>query len=444
MLKWLKSRNGKNKTAAAQAARPDELRIIPRSEHGISRNNIDESALKVLYRLHKAGYQACLVGGAVRDLLLGKHPKDFDVATDATPEQVNSLFRNCRLIGRRFRLAHIHFGRHIIEVATFRGHHGESQSGHLDESGRILRDNVYGEIEDDVWRRDFTVNALYYNISDYSVIDYVGGYEDVKQARLRLIGDPDARYREDPVRMLRAVRFAAKLGFSIDESCQQFILEQGALLRDIPSARLYEEVLKMFHTGHAIQSFQGLREYRLLEHLFPEATAALDNNETACTFLHLAMQSTDERIAQDLPVTPAFLFAALLWAPLQVRVEKRLADGEPYALALQKSATSLVSEQVRHVSIPKRFTTVMRDIWSLQSRFRHRTGKRVNSVFAHAKFRAAYDFLCLRAEAGEDVREDCQWWTDYQQESPAVHEKKTTGQGRGRSRRRRRTKKQDS
>lgn len=441
MLKWLKSRKAKSKAAPKQDAILDERRIIPRSEHGISRKNIDESALKVLYRLHKAGYQACLVGGAVRDLLLGKHPKDFDVATDATPEQVNALFRNCRLIGRRFRLAHIHFGRHIIEVATFRGHHGESQSGHLDESGRILRDNVYGEIEDDVWRRDFTVNALYYNIDDYSVIDYVGGYEDVRQKRLRLIGDPDERYREDAVRMLRAVRFAAKLGFSIDESCQQFILDQGALLRGIPAARLYEEVLKMFHTGHAIESFQGLREYRLLNHLFPEAAEALENNETACTFLHLAMQSTDERIARDLPVTPAFLFAALLWAPLQVRIEARHANGEPYALALQKAATSLITEQVRHVSIPRRFTTVMRDIWALQSRFRHHTGKRATSVFEHPKFRAAYDFLCLRAEAGEDVKADCEWWTSYQQQTPEVRKTEIAGKkGRGRSRRRRRTK----
>ncbi len=211
MLKWLKSRKGKKKTgstparkAAPRKTAPREIegaRIISRGEHGISRKNIDESALKVLYRLHKAGYQACLVGGAVRDLLLGRQPKDFDVATDATPEQVNELFRNCRLIGRRFRLAHIHFGRHIIEVATFRGDHGRSKSGHLDDSGRILRDNVYGDIHDDVWRRDFTVNALYYDISNFSVIDFVGGFEDVQQGRLRLIGEPDDRYREDPVRM---------------------------------------------------------------------------------------------------------------------------------------------------------------------------------------------------------------------------------------------------
>lgn len=439
MLKWLKNRsdNKKRKKAASKRVYSEEARIISRAEHGISRKNIDESALKVLYRLNKAGYEAYLVGGAVRDLLLGHRPKDFDVATDATPEQVKELFRNCRLIGRRFRLAHIHFGRHIIEVATFRGDHGKSQSGHQDDSGRILRDNVYGDLEQDVWRRDFSVNALYYNVADFSVVDFVGGYEDVKEGRLRLIGDPDERYREDPVRMIRAIRFSAKLGFSIDESCQDFIRDQGAILRDVPAARLYEEVLKLFHSGHAIKSFKGLREYYLLEHLFPEATDALNGNEVALKFLQLAMQSTDERILQNKPVTPAFLFAALLWAPLQTRTEKRVAKGEPHALALQKSASAMVSEQVRYVSIPKRFTTVMRDIWALQTRFSYRTGKRATAVFEHPKFRAGYDFLCLRSKAGEIKDTDCRWWTEFQENSPEAQKRKTESQHRRRPARRR-------
>ena len=444
MLKWLKNRRAKknNKKATKKKAYSDGVRIIPRAEHGISRKNIDDSAIKVLSKLNKAGYEAYLVGGAVRDLLLGHRPKDFDVATNATPEQVKELFRNSRLIGRRFRLAHIHFGRHIIEVATFRGQHDDSASGHQDESGRILRDNVYGDIEQDVWRRDFTSNALYYNIADFSVVDFVGGYDDVMQGRLRLIGDPDERYREDPVRMLRAIRFAAKLGFSIDETCQYFIREEGALLRDIPPARLYEEVLKLFHSGHAIECFAGLREFHLLEHLFPEAAVALDGNETGLKFLQLAMQSTDERIHKNMPVTPAFLFAALLWAPLQARTEKRLASGEPHSLALQKSASAMVGEQVRHVSIPKRFTTVMRDIWALQSRFSYRRGKRADSVFEHPKFRAGYDFMCLRAKAGEISDEDCRWWTEFQQNSPEAQQKKTQPQKRqGRPRRRKRTNK---
>lgn len=445
MLKWLKKLGTKkNRKAAANRTYDGPVRVIPRSEHSITRKNIDESALKVLYGLHKAGYQAFLVGGAVRDLLLGHRPKDFDVATDATPEQVKALFRNCRLIGRRFRLAHIHYGRHIIEVATFRGDHGDSQSGHLDDSGRILRDNVYGDISQDVWRRDFTVNALYYNIADFSVVDYVGGFDDVMQGRLRLIGDPEERYREDPVRMLRVIRFSAKLGFSIDESCQRFILEQGVILRDVPAARLYEEVLKLLHSGHAIESFRALREYHLLEHLFPEASKALDHNEVALKFLQLAMQSTDERIHQHKPVTPAFLFAALLWAPLQARMEKRLAQGEPPSLALHKAASALVSEQVRHVSIPKRFTTVMRDIWALQPRFSYRRGKRAEAVFEHPKFRAGYDFLCLRAKAGENTEEDCRWWTKFQENLPEAQKQQMQSRPapqRDKPRRRRRSRK---
>lgn len=420
MMKWLKSKRKKNKTSDDGVFR-DPV-IIPRSEHGISRSNIDEPALKVLYRLHKAGFQACLVGGAVRDLLLGRHPKDFDVATDATPEQVSKLFRNCRLIGRRFRLAHIHFGRQIIEVATFRAPHGELHEEHHDEAGRVLRDNVYGEIHDDVWRRDFTANALYYNIADFSIIDYVGGVDDIANKRLRLIGDQETRYREDPVRMLRAIRFAAKLGFSIDESCKQAILHLGPLLGDIPAARLFEEVLKLFHSGHAEESFFTLQDYDLLKYLFPDAVRELHDNNTT-EFIRLAMQSTDDRIKLDKPVTPAFLFAALLWAPVRKQTEANIEAGMPHAVALQKAATRLVSRQVKYVSIPKRFTTTMRDIWALQSRFRNHSGRRAYSVLNHPKFRAAYDFLCLRANAGETELDECRWWTELQEKSPEQQKK---------------------
>ncbi|MBT8128346.1 MAG: polynucleotide adenylyltransferase PcnB [Gammaproteobacteria bacterium] len=414
-MKWFKTKKHRKINPADGVAR-DPI-IIPRSEHGISRSNIDEPALKVLYRLHKAGYQACLVGGAVRDLMLGRHPKDFDVATDATPEEVSKLFRNCRLIGRRFRLAHIHFGRQIIEVATFRAPHGELHEEHHDESGRILRDNVYGEIHDDVWRRDFTANALYYNIADFSIIDYVGGAEDIANRRLRLIGDQETRYREDPVRMLRAIRFASKLDFSIDENCKQAILQLGPLLEEIPSARLFEEVLKLFHSGHAEESFHTLQKYGLLEYLFPDAIDALQDDTTA-EFVRLAMQSTDDRVKLDKPVTPAFLFAALLWMPVKKQTEANIEAGMPAAVALQKAATKLISRQVRYVSIPKRFTTTMRDIWALQSRFRHHTGRRAYGVLNHPKFRAAYDFLCLRANAGEIEIDDCRWWTELQEKNP--------------------------
>ena len=432
-------RKNKNAGIVEHGVSRDPL-IIPRSEHGISRTNIDEHALKVLYRLHKAGYSACLVGGAVRDLLLNRHPKDFDVATDATPEEVSRLFRNCRLIGRRFRLAHIHFGRQVIEVATFRAPHGEQHEEHHDESGRILRDNVYGEIHDDVWRRDFTANALYYNIADFSVIDYVGGVEDIENRRLRLIGDQQTRYREDPVRMLRAIRFAAKLDFTIEDSCRQAILELGPLLGEIPPARLFEEVLKLFHSGHAGESLDWLQEYGLLQYLFPDAVQELEEPAIA-EFVRLAMQSTDDRVRLDKPVTPAFLFAALLWAPVSKQAQANSETGMPHAVALQKAATQVIASQVRHVSIPRRFTTVMREIWSLQSRFRFHSGKRASALLHHPRFRAAYDFLCLRANAGETGMDDCRWWTEFQEKSPEAQKKIIAVQEQAPKKRRRRPRK---
>jgi poly(A) polymerase len=416
-----KTRAASDSTAVEHAA-INKAVILSRGEHGISRNNIDKHALKVLYRLHNAGYHACLVGGAVRDLLLGVTPKDFDVATNATPEQVNKLFRNCRLIGRRFRLAHVHFGRQIIEVATYRANHDLSQSGIQDESGRIVRDNVFGDLADDVWRRDFTANALYYDISDFSVIDFVGGFEDIKRRRLHLIGDAETRYREDPVRMLRALRFSAKLGFDIDSASETPIHEFGHLLQDIPAARLYEEVLKLFHSGHAVRSFELLMEFDLLQYLFPLAAESIEQDESVMQVLTIAMQNTDDRIKNDMRVTPAFLFAALLWHPVNSRVHELVDKGMPYSVAIQKVATRVLSQQSSSVSIPKRFTSTMRDIWGLQTRFHYRAGKRAMAVLEHEKFRAGYDFLCIRAQAGEeatngDIAQDCQWWTDIQKQS---------------------------
>ena len=404
--------------AAKNSARHKAI-ILSRGEHGISRDDIDAHALKVLYRLHNAGYQACLVGGAVRDLLLGFTPKDFDVATDATPEQVNKLFRNCRLIGRRFRLAHIHFGRQIIEVATFRADHDLTKSGIQDETGRIVRDNVFGGLADDVWRRDFTANALYYDISNFSVIDFVGGFQDIQNRRLHLIGDVETRYREDPVRMLRAIRFSAKLSFAIDSESEDPIHTLGYLLEDIPSARLYEEVLKLFHSGHAVRSFELLLEFDHLKYLFPEAAISIEQDEQVKKMLLLAMKSTDDRIRNDMRVTPAFLLAALLWQPVDSQVHELVDSGMPYSVAIQKIATRILSQQVSSVSIPRRFTTVMRDIWGLQTRFHYRTGKRALSVLEHPKFRAGYDFLCIRAQSGSDenLKQDCQWWTDIQKQT---------------------------
>jgi poly(A) polymerase len=392
--------------------------VIARPDHNISRGNISENALKVLYRLRKSGYQAYLVGGGVRDLLLGREPKDFDIATDATPEDVKKVFRNCRLIGRRFRLAHVHFGREVIEVATFRGIQEPSEDGgHETENGMLLRDNVYGSIEEDALRRDFTVNALYYNIDDFSVIDYTNGVDDLNSCILRLLGDPEQRYREDPVRMLRAVRFAAKLGFSIDPVSEEPIFRLASLLEDIPSARLFEEVLKLFLHGTALQAFEKLRHYDLFGQLFPATDECLSHEEHQfpITFVANGLKNTDTRVMQDKPVTPAFLFAVLLWEPVRKLAEKIMAGGENPHPAMQLAASEILSDQIQTVAIPKRFSLQMRDIWCLQHRFEYIQGKRPHRLLAHPRFRAGYDFMLLRAESGESDPELAKWWTEFQQ-----------------------------
>lgn len=398
--------------------------IISRSEHGISRDQIDSNALKVLYRLHNGGFQAYLVGGGVRDLLLGLEPKDFDVATDATPEEVRNLFRNCRLIGRRFRLAHIHFGREIIEVATLRGEHSpRNKDGVLNDSGRILRDNVYGTLEEDVWRRDFKVNALYYNIADFTVIDYTGAMADINDRTMRMIGDPATRYREDAVRMLRAVRFAAKLDFSIDKESDDPIHELAPVLADIPSARLFDEAIKLFHSGNGVRSFELLRHYGLFGILFPQTEKALTHDPEFEVLVVKVLQSTDRRIMEGKPVNPAFVFAALLWQPIQAKSKRFLNDGLPFNVALQKAIDQVLPGQLKMTSMPKRLSMIMKDIWFMQDRLKNHSGKRALSVFAHQRFRAAYDFLCLRAAAGEDVAEDCKFWTELQELPEAKREK---------------------
>jgi poly(A) polymerase len=414
--------------------------IIARPEHCISRANISEHALKVLYRLKDAGFEAYLVGGGVRDLLLGREPKDFDVATSARPDDVRKLFRNCRLIGRRFRLAHVHFGREIIEVATFRALLDVEDVGEtVLEDGRIIRDNVYGTIEQDVWRRDFTVNALYYDIRDCSVVDYPGGTADLKAGILRPIGDAHVRYREDPVRMLRAVRFAAKLGFKIHPEAEVPIVELGGLLTSIPAARLFDEVLKMFHGGYAHVTFELLRHYGLLDYLFPMTEAALTKEENGfpITFVAKALENTDIRINDDKPVTPAFLYAVLLWEPVRHRVRALMDKGMSEFEALQLASYKVIAEQITYTSLPKRFSVPMREIWLLQPRFRQRQGKRPLRLLTHPRFRAAYDFLCLRSAAGEDVQDACQWWTDVQQADPNI-QPEITGAARKGSRPRRR------
>ncbi|MGD9602702.1 MAG: polynucleotide adenylyltransferase PcnB [Gammaproteobacteria bacterium] len=391
-------------------------RVYARAEHPISRKAISEAALKVLYRLNKAGFRALLVGGSVRDLLLGRQPKDFDVATDALPEQVRELFRNCRLIGRRFRLAHVQFGPEIIEVATFRAaHDGDADGAAMSDDGRILRDNVYGSLDDDVWRRDFTVNALYYDIADFSIVDYVGGVEDLKAHRLRLIGDPERRFREDPVRMLRAARFAAKLDFDIDPATLAPLASLRHLLEDIAPARLFDEILKLFHGGFGRASFEMLREHGLFHCLCPMTDHALDGSEGDFVrrLLTAALDNTDQRIREDKPVTPAFLFAALLWQNVEEETAINLANGLGSIEAVQLAADTVISRQVARIAMPRRFTNVTREIWALQPRLVKRIAKRAPRLLEHPRFRAAYDFLLLRAQAGEPVQEAVDWWTQF-------------------------------
>lgn len=396
---------------------PHPLRVIPREGHNVSRRDISPNALRVLYRLRDAGFGAYLVGGAVRDLLVGGHPKDFDVATNATPEEVKQLFRNCRLIGRRFRLAHVVFGREIIEVATFRAN-ADDGSGDREthEGGRVLRDNVFGSIEDDAIRRDFTANALYYAIEDFSVRDYVGGFDDVSLRLLRLIGDPETRYREDPVRMLRAVRLAAKLGFEIEAATAEPIPRLAQLLNESAPARLFEECLKLFLTGHAVASFEGLERHGLLGTLFPETATALKANRSGALrrMVVAGLHSTDLRVARDEPVSPAFLFALLLW-PAYCRSLAQLQHGGMHVTEAERRAADRVTvHQLNTIALPRRFSLPMQEIWLLQSRFSQRQRKRVFRLLAHPRFRAAYDFLTLRLAASNEHAEDVEFWREAQ------------------------------
>jgi poly(A) polymerase len=350
----------------------------------------------------------------VRDLLAGLHPKDFDIATNAHPEQVRRLFRSCRLVGRRFLIAHVRFGEEILEVATFRGPINDSHE--RDETGRILSDNVYGTLEDDAFRRDFTVNGLYYDIRDFSIVDYVGGMDDMRARRLRLIGDPELRYREDPVRMLRAIRIGNKLHFQLEPACAEPIPRLAPLLREIPPARLFEEVLKLLFSTENVENFRALHWFGLWRELFPDTGAALDADpDHARAFIEWALANTAERLKEAQTVSPAFLFAAILWLPLVARVRVlREEQGHPDAVAFAQAAEEIIARQTLRVAIPKRFSVPAREIWMLQSRFEHRRGGSPKRFMAHPRFRAAYDFLLLRAQAGEPVQELADWWTEAQ------------------------------
>ncbi|RBB25959.1 polynucleotide adenylyltransferase PcnB, partial [Xanthomonas oryzae pv. oryzae] len=371
------------------------LRVIPRDQHTISRKDISPNALRVLYRLRESGFGAYLVGGAVRDLLVGHHPKDFDVATSATPEEVKALFRNCRLIGRRFRLAHVVFGREIIEVATFRANSDDGSGDRELDNGRLVRDNVYGTIEEDAIRRDFTCNALYYAIEDFSVRDYCGGFEDVQARLMKLIGDPELRYQEDPVRMLRAVRLASKLNFEIEAGTAEPIPRLAGLLSEAAPARLFEEILKLFLSGHGVASFEGLERYGLFGALFPESAAALKSNRSGAlrAMVLEGLRNTDARVANDEPVSPAFLFALLLWPAFCRTLMGLQAQGVQPEDAQRRAADRVTLHQLERVALPRRFSLPMQEIWLMQTRFSSRQRKRVLRTLSHPRFRAAFDFL---------------------------------------------------
>ena len=386
----------------------------------MSRADISKAALKVLYTLHGGGFEAYLVGGGVRDLLLGHQPKDFDVATNATPREIRNCFRSCRLIGRRFRLAHVRMGREIVEVATFRAAEGGpsgEEGDRLTVNGQVVRDNVYGTLEEDAWRRDFSINSLYYSIADFSVLDHTGGMRDLKEGRLRLIGDPERRFREDPVRMLRAIRFAAKLGFEIEAAAGEAIPRHAEHLLEVPPSRLYEEVVKLFLSGAAGRACEMLHEYGLFALLFPDTAECLDEDGEggrAARLVSRVLDDTDARVAEGKPVSAAFVFAALLWPVVSREVREARASGQSEGQAMERAGANGIARQLERVSLPRRCSVMAREIWSMQPRLLRCRERQAVDLMASPCFRAAYDFLLLRVRAGEPVKRSSVWWTRRQ------------------------------
>ena len=414
------------KLFAKKPQSPDDAVIVTRKQHNISRKRITANALKVLYRLHNSGYESYLVGGGVRDLLLGAKPKDFDVVTNALPQEVRKLFRNSLLIGKRFRLVHVRFGSDIVEVATFRAGGNEKNKNRVHaETGMIMRDNVYGTRREDAFRRDFSINALYYNIADFSVVDYTYGMEDLKYRLIRIIGDPQRRYHEDPVRLLRAVRLSAKLDFQIEKNTEQPIFELGGLLQNVAPSRLFEEMLKLFYCGKSAIAFDQMRHYGLFAILFPQVEAMLTGTqgEQVLAFLKRAFRNTDTRIAEDKSLNPAFIFAVLLWWPLNELRKEHEESGLKRYPALNEAMKQVVRKQSKVISIPKRFVGMMHEIWLLQFELSMCFGKYIARCFYHPRFRASFDFLLLRAETSENVQDVADWWAEFQTADSAKKQK---------------------
>ena len=421
---------------------PAQPKIIPVSAHGIDRNAISSCALRTTQTLQKSDFAAFVVGGAVRDLILGGKPKDFDIATNATPEEVRGVFRRSRIIGRRFRLVHVLCGPEMVEVSTFRGAHTpeESDDGAADEHGRILRDNVFGTQEQDATRRDFTVNALFYDPTSQQVWDYHGGVADLKQRRLRMIGDPERRYREDPIRMLRAVRLSASRGLEIDAATRRPIRRLAGLLAHVPPSRLLDEMLKLLLSGHCAQGVAQLRKEGLHHGVLPLLDAAM-GRAVGERFVTAALEATDERIQAGKTVSPGFLFAALLWPEVQAEWKVQVEKGVPEVPALYQAMDHVMKAQAGSLPIPHRHGADMREIWALQPRFLQRAGKRPYRLLEHPRFRAGYDFLLLRAVSGDAEAELAEWWKRFQHAGESERAKMLVDDGGPRMRRRRRRRK---
>lgn len=420
-------------------------RNIPVSEHGLQPRQFSKHALTIVEKLQGLGFEACIVGGCIRDLLLGQSPKDFDVATNATPEQISDAFGNARLIGRRFRLAHVRYGREIIEVATYRGESRSDVDARTDcklavrelDGGRLVRDNIYGSESEDAIRRDFTINALMYDPITETLKDYVGGYEDLKTRTLRLIGDPKTRYEEDPVRLLRAVRFMTKLGLTADEGTQAPIQAMAPLLQDIPPARLFDEILKLFLSGHAWSTYQAMVAFDLWVQLFPNL---FQDPASPPAMVEQGLKNTDARVRDDQPVTPGFLFAVFLWARVETRAEALLGKGLAPVNALGQAGDEVIYEQAQTVAIHRRFSSMAREIWCMQPRFLKQNNRRGERMVQERRFRAAYDFLLLRALEDPALAPVAEWWTELQKTVPAAtHAPEQPRNKRRRPRRRRRS-----
>jgi poly(A) polymerase len=420
-------------------------RVVPFSVHGIARERISPCALKVTETLQKHDFTAFVVGGAVRDLLVGWRPKDFDVATSATPEEVRELFRRSRIIGRRFKIVHVMCGREMVEVSTYRGSvpaDEDSDQRTSDEHGRILRDNVFGTQEQDAVRRDFTINALFYDPATQEIWDYHGGYDDLKKRRLRMIGNPEQRYREDPIRMLRAVRFAASRGMEIDQATREPVKSLAPLLANVPPSRLFDEMLKLLLSGHAYECVMALRKEGLHHGLLPMLDVILEQ-PMGERFVMMALKNTDTRIKNEQSVSPAFLFASLLWHEVLAEWKKLETTNVPPVPALYQAMEQVIEQQAVKLAIPRRYGGDMKEIWVLQPRFLQRSGRRPYRLLENPRFRAGYDFLLLRCASGEVDPAIGEWWTRFQHADEAERKALLTEEGeaptRKRRRRRRRT-----